>query len=448
VSQSPVDVSVPEDSQTVKLLEEGTELITWAQEWFIETFFSYSTLLQVGLLIGAFLLGLVLRKPLREPLQEITSRNAGRWFTPLLEGLRDLLFPFGLLIFIALFTVIALQELETVRILSVSLTLTLVWIVIRFLSSFVRNRTLARWMALGVWIVAALDITGLLGVTTERLDSLAFTLSDSRISVLIVLKALLIFAIVLWMANAFSSLAESRIQNVTSLTPSLRVLLTKATRGFLLIIAFLVVLNTLGIDLTSLAVFSGAVGVGLGFGLQKVVSNFISGIILLLDRSIKPGDVIYISDTDTYGWVNSLGARCVSVITRDGKEHLIPNELLITEKVENWSYSNRDVRIKIAVGIAYSSDPHKAIEIMKQVAHDNPRVLQSPRCIALVTGFGDSSVDLELRCWINDPSNGIGNITSELLLEIWDRFHEQGIEFPFPQRDVHIKPDSTLKILQ
>jgi small-conductance mechanosensitive channel len=250
-------------------------------------------------------------------------------------------------------------------------------------------------------------------------------------------KGLLAFAAVLWVANVLARLSETQIQRVDQLTPSLRVLISKVLRVMFIVFAIVIGLNTVGIDLTSLAVFSGAVGVGLGFGLQKVVSNFISGIILLLDRSIKPGDVIAIEDT--YGWVNKLSARHVSVITRDGKEHLIPNELLITERVENWSYSDRNIRLKIPVGISYDADPREALALMKEAAAECPRILKKPEPRALMIGFGDSSVDLELRCWISDPNNGVANIKSDVLLLIWDKLHEHGIEIPFPQRDVHIK---------
>ena len=176
---------------------------------------------------------------------------------------------------------------------------------------------------------------------------------------------------------------------------------------------------------------------GLGFGLQKVVSNFISGIILLLDKSIKPGDVISIGDT--YGWVKSLNARYVSLDTRDGIEHLIPNEELIINKVENWSYSNNRIRLKVPVGIHYKSDVRKAIQICRDAAAATDRILKDPPPVCQLRGFGDSSVDLELRMWIEDPQNGRANVISDVLLMVWDKFHEVGIEIPYPQRDLYLK---------
>ena len=189
--------------------------------------------------------------------------------------------------------------------------------------------------------------------------------------------------------------------------------------------------------LQRLTLLGGAIGVGIGFGLQKVVSNLVSGLILLLDRSIKPGDVIEIDGT--YGWINSLRARYASVITRDGKEHLIPNEDLITSKVVNWSFSDKNVRVRVPIGISYEADPRQAVDLCLDAARSAPRVLNDPEPRCLVMGFGDNSVNLQLRFWIDDPSNGVGNIRSKVLLAVWDRFQEEGIEIPFPQRDVRVR---------
>ncbi len=196
-------------------------------------------------------------------------------------------------------------------------------------------------------------------------------------------------------------------------------------------------MSTVGIDLTAFAVFSGAVGVGIGFGLQKVVSNLISGVILLMDKSVKPGDVITVGET--YGWINTLGARYASVVTRDGTEYLIPNEDIITQQVVNWSYSNNAVRLKIPIGISYKADVRKAIALCLEAAAEVERVVDQPKSVCLLKGFGDSSVDLELRIWISDPQNGVSNVKSQVLLLVWDKFHAHDIEIPFPQRDLHIR---------
>ena len=192
-----------------------------------------------------------------------------------------------------------------------------------------------------------------------------------------------------------------------------------------------------GIDLTALAVFTRALGVGLGFGLQKVVSNFVSGIILLMEKSVKPGDVIAVDDS--YGWVQSLGARYVSVLTRDGIEHIIPNEDFITQKVENWSFSNNDLRLKMDVGVSYDTDVEKAMALCLEAVREQDRVKSKELAVCFLKGFGDSSVDLELRFWIDDPAEGCGNVKSKIYLSIWHKFKKHGIEIPYPQRDLHIR---------
>jgi small-conductance mechanosensitive channel len=223
------------------------------------------------------------------------------------------------------------------------------------------------------------------------------------------------------------------------------VLFAKLSKLLLIAVAVLAALQSLGVNLTALTVFSGAVGLGLGFGLQKAVSNLVSGIILLLDRSIKPGDVIALGST--YGWIQSLGARYVAVVTRDGTEHLIPNEELITRSVENWSHSNNLVRLKLPIGIAYGADVRQAIGLVVDAAREVGRVLPAPEPNCLLKNFGASSVDLELRFWINDPHNGLSNVKSEILLGVWDRFREGGIELPFAQRDLHLRSAAALHVV-
>jgi small-conductance mechanosensitive channel len=305
------------------------------------------------------------------------------------------------------------------------------------MSSLVRDPAIARLVAFGAWAIAALSILGLLEPTSNILDRLALDLGDVHISLLTILKGLVALVALLWLANVLSHFLERRYSSLDALTPSIKVLASKVTKILLITIAILAALSIVGIDLTAFAVFSGAVGVGVGFGLQKVVSNLISGVILLLDRSIKPGDVVGVDDT--YGWIKDLNARYVSVVTRDGIEHLIPNEDLITQKVANWSYSNLQVRLKIPVGISYNSDVRKAIDLCLEAAAAVERVIAEPRTVCLVKGFGDSSVDQEIRIWIHDPQNGISNVKSEVLLGVWDRFREHGIEIPFPQRDIHLR---------
>ena len=240
----------------------------------------------------------------------------------------------------------------------------------------------------------------------------------------------------LWVANLASRLLDQQVRRLPGITPAMQVLATKLIRAGLLTLAVVLALATVGIDLTAFAVFSGAVGVGLGFGLQKVVSNLISGVILLLDSSIKPGDVIELGGT--YGWITQLNARYVSVITRDGTEHLIPNEDLITQRVVNWTYSSERVRLHLTIGVGYRSDLRAAMRLAVEAAESVRRVLAEPPPVCLVRGFADSSVTLQLRFWIDDPRAGTANVESEVLLAVWDRYRAAGIELPFPQMDVHV----------
>jgi small-conductance mechanosensitive channel len=324
------------------------------------------------------------------------------------------------------------------KILHLAENLALAWVIISLTSGLVRNPRVASAIALAAWLFAALNILGLVDPTLELLDSMSITMGHFRLSVLLVLKGALFLVVLLWAANIASRVIEHRLHGFSTMAPAMQVLTAKLSKVVLLTLAVVIALNAVGIDLTAFAVFSGAIGVGVGFGLQKVVSNLISGVILLLDRSIKPGDVIEIAGT--YGWITRLNARFVSVSTRDGIEHLIPNEDLITQRVTNWSYSNDTVRLHVGIGISYSADVRHAIQLCLDATKDVKRILETPAPICLLKGFGDNSVDIELRFWIRDPRNGTANVRSEVMLGVWDRFHEHGIEFPFPQRDIHL-PD-------
>jgi len=322
------------------------------------------------------------------------------------------------------------------HLITITVSLLTAWIVIRLTSNLVRDPAWSRFIAVVAWTIAALNIVGLLGTTITFLDSLSVTLGDLRVSALTVFKGVMSLTALLWLATVSSRLLEKRIKAMPSLTPSVQVLFTKFIKISFVAIAILVALSSVGIDLTALAVFGGAVGVGIGFGLQKVVSNLISGLLLLMDKSVKPGDVIAIGQT--YGTIESLGARYVAVKTRDGTEHLIPNEELITQRVENWSHTNRLIRLKIPVGIAYSSDLTLARELCLEAAHEAARILKTPEPVCHLIGFGDSAVNLELRVWIDDPQGGVVNVKSGILTGIWERFRENGVQIPFPQRDVNL----------
>lgn len=308
------------------------------------------------------------------------------------------------------------------------------WVIISILSRLIRNRSFARLVALAAWILFALQATGLLADVTTVLDAAAINIGEVRISILLVIKTAIILGLLLWGAVAFGGFVERQLAASDDLTPTVRVLLGKLVKIILVIFAVAIALTSVGVDLTALTVFSGALGVGIGFGLQKVVSNFISGIIILMDKSIKPGDTISLGDT--FGWIRSLRARFVSVVTRDGREYLIPNEDFITQQVVNWSFTDRLIRLDVHFGVSYDSDPHEVRKLAVEAAKEVNRVQTAPAPVCHLTAFGDSSLDFILRFWIQDPQAGLTNIRGAVLLACWDVFKEAGIGIPFPHREV------------
>lgn len=315
------------------------------------------------------------------------------------------------------------------------------WLFVAVVARFIRNKALRAIVRYGAWIWVTLSITGLTGEAQQLLDSAAVELGDMRLSVWLAVQAIAILGFLFALARIVSTASASSIRNNADISPSMQVLAVKFLQMLLYGFAFFMGLRAVGVDLTGLAVLSGAIGVGLGFGLQKVVSNLVSGIIILLDKSIKPGDVISLGET--FGWIEALGARYVSVVTRDGKEYLIPNEDLITGQVVNWSHSNDYVRLDIFFGAAYDSDPHRVRKLAVEAASSVGRVLPAPRLpVCHVVGFGDSSVDYILRFWIKDPTGGLTNVRGAVFLALWDVFKKNDISIPFPQREVRML-DST-----
>ena len=319
----------------------------------------------------------------------------------------------------------------------VAASLATAWIVIAIAASLIRNAFFNRAVSVIAWSIAALSIVGLLDEVIAGLDRAGIVIGGLRVTALLALKTASLLLITLWGAVALSNFLDNRLRTYRDLTPSIQVLLGKLARAALITFAVLIVLGSVGIDFSALAIFSGAVGVGVGFGLQKIVSNLVSGIILLADKSIKPGDVITVGNS--FGWVDTMGARYTSVDTRDGREYLIPNEDFITQRVVNWTFSNDRVRNDIKFGVSYGSDPHRVRAAAIAAAASVPRVLRDPAPTCHLTDFGESSLDLTLRFWIRDPNDGIGTVRSAVMFALWDAFKRDGIEFPFPQRDVNVK---------
>lgn len=323
------------------------------------------------------------------------------------------------------------------ELLMIAAWLTTAWAAISVLARLVRNRTLGRLLAYAAWTLIALQITGLWGDVRIALAQAAIDVGETRVSALFILEAILVSTIAIWLAFAAGRVIEAWLARNRDLTPGLRVLLGKLGRIALLALASLVALTAIGIDITALAVFGGALGVGLGFGLQKVVSNYLSGIIILADKSIKPGDIVSLGEK--VGLVRSIRARFVSVVTRDGVEFLIPNEDFVTNRVVNWSFTDNLVRVDVTFGVSYDSDPHLVRRLAVETALATPRVEQRPEPVCHMEAFGDSSLDFLLRFWIADPHQGLANVRGAVLIGLWDAFKAAGVKIPYPHRDVLLR---------
>ncbi|SKA33479.1 mechanosensitive ion channel family protein [Consotaella salsifontis] len=397
------------------------------------------SLIQIAIIVGAFLLAWLLARVTHSALEEQARRIKGapgilRIVVAFMRRLRTVYFV--VLLWAATLAEAALG-MAPQRFVSIALSLSLAYLVISVASRIVRNRVVARMITAVAWIIAALSILDLTTPVANALDLAAINIGAARISALLVLKLIAVIAFALWLANVVGRFLDRRVQGYEELTPTLRVLIGKLLKIGLIVVALAAALAGVGVDLTALTVLSGAIGLGLGFGLQKVVSNFISGIIILLDRSIKPGDTITVGET--YGWIRELRARFVSVVTRDGKEYLIPNEDFITNQVVNWSFTDELVRIDVKFGVSYNSNPHDVIRVAKEAAKKPERVVSHKEPVCWMTDFGDSSLDFVLRFWIKDPPAGIANVRGQVLLALWDAFKENGIDIPFPHREVIFK---------
>ena len=311
------------------------------------------------------------------------------------------------------------------------------WIVIRLLSFSLKSHALSVAIFITAFTIAALSILDLYHPLVNWLGRVhVYDAKQTPITLLGTINALIVLGVLLWLTQVLYRFLLRRIQLAPSLTPSLQVLLSQLLKIFLPAVAVMIALQTVGVDLTTLTVAFGAVGLGIGLGLQKAVSNLVSGMTLIVSKSIKPGDILKYKDT--YGWVTNMSARYVTLRTLGGIEHLIPNDYFIENGVENWSYSDAAVSLALSVGISYDADPHRALELCREAAASVKRVIKAPAPSAVVKEFGDSAINLEVYFWIDDPRLGTGNVKSEVLLAIWDRFKAAGIAIPYPQRDVRI----------
>jgi len=416
----------------------------WAQlELFLRGLLRPWNAYQVGIAVGLFLAAHIASRLLGPAIHGWMRRRDGwpKWRMRILVMLhrRLRLIFFVLLIWPTVWVLQATTWPSRSYILSVIAQLALAWLTITVVTRLIGNSFLRALVRYAGWTWATLLILNLTDEAQMLLDGWAFELGGTRLSVWLVVQAVIVIGALFALARFVSTASAAQVRRNEDISPSMQVLVVKFLQVLLYGAAFFIGLRAVGVDLTGLAVLSGAIGVGLGFGLQKVVANLVSGVIILLDKSIKPGDVISLGET--FGWINSLGARYVSITTRDGREYLIPNEDLITGQVVNWSHSNDFVRLDIYFGTAYGDDPHLVRKIAAEAASGVDRVLASPAPVCHITGFGDSSVDYILRFWIRDPTQGLTNIRGNVYLALWDAFQEHGISIPFPQREVRMLGD-------
>jgi len=430
------------DLNELEILEpRAVDFLTKANEKFagVSSYaFQEDTIYQVIIIIGAYILSSIIYRFMKPRIEKFIQKS----YLPgsikrLVNNIKKLLIPLMTLIMIFVTTLIVSTD-------SIGMSSSLssgmmkaifAWIIIRITTQFIDNNMVRNIFSIGIWAVAALSIFGLLGPAVTTLESIGMTVGDSRLSAFTVIKTAFSLIMLLYFATFVSAVAEKKILKTSSFTRSSQVLIAKIIRVVLIVVALLIGITSSGINLSLFAVFGGAIGLGIGFGLQKVISNLFSGMLLLIDRSIEPGDVIEL-ENGTFGWVNHMAARYTEIVTRDNKSFLIPNEEFITQRVVNWNHGNNYIRQSIEFGVHYNSDMHRVIEIAIEAAKIPERVVDYRQPLCWITEFGDSSVNFKLNFWIKDAQNGLTNIKGEVFLALWDAFKENDIQIPYPHREV------------
>jgi small-conductance mechanosensitive channel len=395
---------------------------------------------QLGVLAFSLVLAWLFMRMIRAriPVQE------GAWKLGM-GGVNRITFPLAALVLVLIGKAV-LQHWQHVSLLNVTVPLLLSLALVRLAVYALRHifapsgwlHTSERFIAIMIWSGVALHLTGFLPEILQVMDDFSFHVGKYKISLLLILSGLLSVAVTMLIALWAASSMETRLMRAEHLNMSLRVVLAKFMRAALVLIGVLVALPLAGIDITVLSVFGGALGVGIGFGLQKITSNYVSGFIILLDHSIRIGDLVTVDNR--YGTVTNITSRYAVIKGLDGTEAIIPNDSLITSTVLNHSYTNHELRVGIPLQVSYDSPLEKAMEIMLEEAGKHARVIQDPPPKVFLKNFGDNGIELELSAWINDPEEGQMNLRSEINLAIWRRFQQEGIEIPYPQRVVRLVP--------
>jgi len=427
---------MPQPFDFMPTLQETIYVLTRAATWW-----------QVAILLGGALTSLLIGQRLQNHLQPAIRPGT-------ISGIRRTAMRTGILVMIPLilwvwltmatallrrWTSVPTDVLHVASLLVAALTVIRMGVFV-LRHSFSPGGKLKAWesvLTTTIWSIVALHILGWLPTVIDALDDYGVTLGKTRISVYTVVSFVLSIALLLLLALWFANLIHNRLMRSNALDVSMKVALSKLSKFVLLSLAVITAIIKSGIDLTALALFGGALGVGIGLGMQRIVSNFLSGFVLIFEESIRPGDVIAVGET--YGRVVAMHARHVVIHTRDGVDILVPNESLLTSDIISWSYGDdRNLRIKLPIQISYQDDPDRTLALLESVARAHPRILREPAAAAYVTGFGENGINLELRAWINDPEEGIGRIRSDLYRAMWRELKAAGITIPFPQRDLRV----------
>lgn len=414
----------------------------WAActSWLYTNVLNFDTVYQIIVLFSAgifsFIVFKAIKKPTRKKIEQLKISMRNKRIAYNIHKL--------LLYGIFLITIVILKRTLQADIPDINLWLIegiektlMAWIAVRVMVQTIENEPIRNTISTIICALAALSIFGIMDDTTKILETLSVKFGTFNLSALMIIKGALYLFVLIYFSSFLTSLAERKINKSQTLARSSKLLITKIIRISLVTIALILGLMASGLDLSLFAVFGGAVGLGVGLGLQRSVSNLFSGILLLLDRSIEPGDIIELPN-GTFGWVKTIGGRQTEILTGDNKTHLIPNEELVTQRVVNWSHDNSEIRIAVDFGVHYNSDPHDVIKIAIKTAQTVKRVLKKPEPTCFITAFADNSINFSLGFWINDAQEGIGNVKGEILLALWDEFKKNNIEIPYPHREIYV----------
>lgn len=399
-----------------------------------------AVLWQVGALLLCLVFGWLIQRavPYRG---EGEPRSAARRFGE--HGVKRVIFPLSALLLV-LMTRGVLARYHNVSLLDLAVPLLASLALIRFVVFTLRQAIgratwlglFERFFATAAWLVVALHIVGWLPEVIAGLESVSFTLGSQKLSLWTLLQGVAMVMLTLLLALWAGGALERRMALAAGLDSNLRAVLTRLLRAVLIVVAVLVALPMVGIDLTTLSVFGGALGVGIGFGLQKIAANYVAGFILLLDRSLRIGNLISVGSER--GIVKEITTRYTVIRSGSGVESIVPNETLVGSVVQNETFSDTQVALPLSIQVGYDTDLERAMEILIEVASRQPRVLREPAPKAFLESFGDNGINLRLGCWIADPEGGTLGITSDINMEVWRRFKAEGISIPFPQREVRV----------